>query len=63
MTDLSDTIWFYGFIQYTKSKGYNGWVALCLCLGNVPGFIALLLLPDMKSTEATIDTVPATAAA
>lgn len=37
-----------GFIQYSFSKGYGPWVTFWLILGNLPGFIILLSLPDLK---------------
>jgi hypothetical protein len=51
-----------GFLRYSSSKGYNMWVGLFLLLGSIPGFIALLLLPDlntitMRQTSERKDTV------
>jgi hypothetical protein len=36
-----------GVIQYTHSKGYSGWVGFWLTLAEIPGFFAMLLLPDL----------------
>ena len=41
-------LYLLGFIEYANSKGYSGWLAFWLCLGQLPGFIALLLLPDQN---------------
>jgi hypothetical protein len=38
-----------GFLRYGASKGYSTWLGLCLLLANVPGFLALLLLPDRET--------------
>lgn len=42
-----------GFLRYCSNKGYSKWLGLFLFLGNVPGFISLLLLPEisMNSSE------------
>lgn len=37
-----------GFLRYCSNKGYSKWLGLFLFLGNVPGLISLLLLPDIS---------------
>lgn len=56
-------VWFAGFIKYSADKGYNGWVALCLALSSVPGFIALLIMPDIKLSEMISEATPDIASA
>jgi len=41
-------LFFVGFIRYCASKGYSKWIGFWLCFGHVPGFVVLLLLPDLK---------------
>ena len=43
-------LYFVGFLLYCKSKGYSMWVGFWLLLSNIPGFIALMLLPDLHAT-------------
>lgn len=38
-----------GFIRYSASKGYSKWLGFWLLLSHLPGFIVLLLLPDLKT--------------
>jgi hypothetical protein len=45
---LTAVLYFVGFLRYCVSKGYSSWLGFWLFLGNVPGFIVLLLLPDRK---------------
>lgn len=40
-----------GFLRYCASKGYSKWLGVCLLLGHFPGFIALLLLPDLQASS------------
>src|SRR5437763_1806682 len=42
-----------GCIRYCKSKGYSGWLGFWLFLAHIPGFIAILLLPDVFMRSAT----------
>ncbi|MBA3859012.1 MAG: hypothetical protein C0507_19065 [Cyanobacteria bacterium PR.3.49] len=37
-----------GFLRYCADKGYSKWLGLVLLLGAVPGFLVLLMLPDLK---------------
>lgn len=39
-----------GFFRYCSSKGYSTWLGFWLFIGNLPGFIVLLLLPDLKAS-------------
>jgi hypothetical protein len=41
-------LYLVGFIRYSSSKGYSNWLGFWLFLGNIPGFITLLLLPDLQ---------------
>ncbi|MBS1989948.1 MAG: hypothetical protein JSS86_12965 [Cyanobacteria bacterium SZAS LIN-2] len=45
-------LYFVGFLRYCGSKGYSAFLGFWLFLGNVPGFIVLLLLPDLKVSSA-----------
>lgn len=38
-----------GFLQYCHSKGYSRWLGVLLLLGNVLGFLVLLMLPDLNA--------------
>lgn len=40
-----------GFLRYCGSKGYSKWLGAWLLLGNVFGFIVLLLLPDLTTVK------------
>ncbi len=40
-----------GYLKYCSSKGYSTWLALWLLLGNLPGFVVLLLLPDLHEIK------------
>jgi hypothetical protein len=40
--------WIFGFLRYAQSKGYSKWLGFWLSLGQVPGMIALFLLPDQR---------------
>jgi hypothetical protein len=42
-------LYFIGFLKFCSSKGYSKWLGFWLFFGNFPGFIALLLLPDLKA--------------
>ena len=42
------SLYLVGFIRYCSSKGYSKWLGFWLFLGNIPGFITLLLLPDLQ---------------
>jgi len=44
-------LYFVGFLKYCASKGYTAWLGFWLFLGNVPGFIVLLLLPDLNASN------------
>jgi hypothetical protein len=39
-------IWLIGFVKYSRSKGYGGWLAFCLANSQLCGMVALFLLPD-----------------
>ena len=41
--------YFVGFLRYCDSKGYSMWLGFWLFISHAPGFIVLLLLPDLKS--------------
>lgn len=41
-------LYIIGFLRYCSSKGFSKWLAFWLLLGNVPGFIVLMLLPDLN---------------
>ena len=41
--------YFVGFLRYCASKGYSKWLGFWLFLGSIPGFIVLLMLPDLKA--------------
>jgi hypothetical protein len=45
-------LYFVGFLRYGSSKGYSKWLGFWLFFSNFPGFIALLLLPDLKAEAA-----------
>ena len=42
-------LYFIGFLRYCASKGYSKWLGFWLFIGNIPGFVVLLLLPDLSS--------------
>jgi hypothetical protein len=42
-------LYFIGFLKCGASKGYSAWLSFWLFWGNVPGFIVLLLLPDLNA--------------
>lgn len=42
-------LYLVGFLRYCASKGYSKWLGFWLLLGHFAGFIALLLLPDLKT--------------
>jgi len=37
-----------GFLRYCADKGYSKLLGLVLVFGAIPGFLVLLLLPDLK---------------
>ena len=41
-------IYSIGFLRYCVDKGYSKWLGMVLLLGAVPGFLVLLMLPDLK---------------
>ncbi len=41
-------IYSVGFLRYCVDKGYSKWLGFVLLLGAVPGFLVLLMLPDLK---------------
>lgn len=41
-------LYFVGFLRYCASKGYSKWLGFWLLLGSFPGFITLLMLPDIN---------------
>jgi hypothetical protein len=45
-------LYLIGFFRYCASKGYSKWLGLFLFFANLPGFIVLLLLPDLHSRTA-----------
>jgi hypothetical protein len=48
MTAIWYMTWIFGFLRYAQSKGYSKWLGFWLSLGQVPGMIALFLLPDQR---------------
>lgn len=42
-------LYFVGFLSYCASKGYSKWLGFWLFFGTIPGFIVLLMLPDLKA--------------
>ena len=42
-------LYFVGFLSYCASKGYSKWLGFWLFFGSVPGFIVLLMLPDLTA--------------
>ncbi len=48
VSTLLVALYFVGFLRYCSSKGYSKWLGFWLFLGNIPGFITLLLLPDLQ---------------
>lgn len=51
-------LYIIGFVQYSFSKGYGAWLTVWLLLGNFPGLIILLSLPDLKG-DSTASRIPA----
>lgn len=48
---LVAVLYIVGFLRYCSNKGYSKWLGLSLLLSTLPGFLALLLLPDLKEIE------------
>jgi len=48
---VSGIMYLLGFVRYATSKGYSGWLAFWLLLGQLYGFVTLFLLPDLNSTK------------
>ncbi|HEY9734375.1 MAG TPA: hypothetical protein V6C89_20860 [Drouetiella sp.] len=40
-----------GAAQYSNDKGYGKWMGILLALANLPGFLVLLFLPDLKQQQ------------
>jgi hypothetical protein len=41
----------FGCIRYCLSKGYSGWLGFWIFLSHIPGFITMLLLPDLHELK------------
>jgi hypothetical protein len=52
---LLAVLYIVGFVRYCASKGYSKWLGFWLLLGNVPGFIVMLLLPDLTDKQKMIE--------
>jgi hypothetical protein len=48
VTAIAVVLYCIGFVRYCMSKGYSGWIGFFLLIGNLPGFIVMLLLPDER---------------
>lgn len=48
------TVYCVGFLRYCVDKGYSRWLGLVLLLGAIPGFLGLLLLPDLRHAAAEL---------
>ena len=44
-------LYFVGFLRYCHSKGYSFLLGFLLLICNLPGFIIMLLLPDLRNSQ------------